>query len=287
MRPKQDRGFTLVELLVVIAIIGILIALLLPAVQAAREAARRMQCTNNLKQIGLAMLTYESAHSLFPPACVGAPTTHNILTFLLPQLDQQSIQDLYHFDSNWNAAINKPAIENDIDTFVCPSAPGGRSFVTDYCTNEEITAGPRAVLIASGASAVRSDWHGFFLHCDDLENQPEPTRISDVRDGLTNTFSLFEDAGRPFIYVMGVRNTSKYKVSDSLWASRGVEIFIHDTCGGRVFNCNNNNEIYSFHVGGANFLYADASVHYHPNEMDAELFCALFTRAGDDLVSQE
>ena len=87
---KKASGFTLVELLVVIAIIGLLIGLLLPAVQAARESARRLQCSNNFKQIGLAMINYEATYTRFPPSHTTSPK-HNCLTFILPQLDLQNV----------------------------------------------------------------------------------------------------------------------------------------------------------------------------------------------------
>src|SRR3990167_6687593 len=91
---RRRPGFTLVELLVVIAVIGILLALLLPAVQAARESARRSQCGNHLKQIGLGILNYESTHRVFPPTFTRGPD-HNLLTFLLPYVEQQAVYANY------------------------------------------------------------------------------------------------------------------------------------------------------------------------------------------------
>ena len=130
MDSQRPRGFTLVELLVVIAIIGILIALLLPAVQAAREAARRLQCTNSLKQIGLAIHNYESTHRKYPPSGAGppgpSPLHHGFFTFLLPYLEQGAIHDQYHWDQDWYTALNQTATETDIGLLFCPSAPGGR-----------------------------------------------------------------------------------------------------------------------------------------------------------------
>ena len=112
-------AFTLVELLVVIAIIGILIAILLPAVQAVREAARRMQCGNHLKQIGLGILNYESVHRVYPLPKTVHPD-HNLLAFLLPYVEQQVIYDRYDWNSNWSSTSNRPVRENEIGTFLCP-----------------------------------------------------------------------------------------------------------------------------------------------------------------------
>src|SRR5690606_26048932 len=118
-------GFTLVELLVVIAIIAILIALLLPAVQSAREAARRVSCANNVKQLSLALHTYESAHRKLPFGW----NTHGTLwsAMLLPFIEQQSLYATLEFSEarNWGAAnsANRAALAVAIDTFRCPSLP--------------------------------------------------------------------------------------------------------------------------------------------------------------------
>ncbi len=148
---RRRQGFTLIELLVVIAIIGVLISLLLPAVQSAREAARRTQCINNLKQIGLAMQNYQSANGAFPPIYVDVPgdgspgQTHSIHARLLPYLEQQNVYNGLNFDlgarwgpdSNWGGQGNPPdtdgnsgglyaiiqmtSISMQIKAFLCPS----------------------------------------------------------------------------------------------------------------------------------------------------------------------
>src|SRR5262245_18300220 len=159
----HSRGFTLVELLVVIAIIGILVALLLPAIQAAREAARRTQCTNKMKQIGLAALNYESARKTLPPAftpnnfafvprtgaCSGVAgaaspsnglTHHNFFTFILPYLEQSAIYDQIDFKYDWFitttnsiGTTNLLATSKEVEELLCPTAETRpNTFTTDY-----------------------------------------------------------------------------------------------------------------------------------------------------------
>src|SRR5687767_8536224 len=122
-QPATRSGFTLVELLVVIAIIGILVALLLPAVQSAREAARRMQCGNNLKQLGLALLNYEAGQRVFPFGCGGAvghqryAQTGTWAAFILPQLEQQALYDLFDFKKHMNDPANQRAVSTIVPAF--------------------------------------------------------------------------------------------------------------------------------------------------------------------------
>ncbi len=131
-RNNSPNAFTLVELLVVIAIIGILVALLLPAIQAAREAARRAQCTNNLKQIGIGLQNYHSARSMLPHGSIWAIPRHSLPpnTFqgtwaaaILPYLEQQAIYDMFDFRQQMNLPVNAEAVKQFIPGYVCPTDP--------------------------------------------------------------------------------------------------------------------------------------------------------------------
>ena len=134
-RPFGRRGFTLIELLVVIAIIAVLIALLLPAVQQAREAARRTQCKNNLKQIGLALHNYHDTHKVFPPGSINAvvalPGSHvdrewSWQTLILPQMEQAPLHKLFNPDGRSAPVVaDRPEIARPLPAYVCPSDAGG------------------------------------------------------------------------------------------------------------------------------------------------------------------
>src|SRR5438477_7220646 len=131
-------GFTLVELLVVIAIIGVLVALLLPAVQAAREAARRMSCGNNLRQVGLALQNYHDVTNCLPVARNPYPLVHSALSRILPFVEQGNVHQLVDYTQPLTAAANQPALESPIKLFICPSdgakgrVPGALTGGTNY-----------------------------------------------------------------------------------------------------------------------------------------------------------
>jgi len=183
------RGFTLVELLVVIAIIGILVGLLLPAVQAAREAARRMQCSNNLKQIGLALLNYESAVGKLPPGdCIEWPVTRGEIpqasthAFILPFLEAGNSYQTFNFSYQVNGNNNNSAARTqEISVYNCPSDPAP----TRHLVAGIIDATATTYMQCLGATAHHnplspSPQHGIFY-------RNSFTKLAAITDGTSNT----------------------------------------------------------------------------------------------------
>ena len=217
--PQSRRGFTLVELLVVIAIIGVLIALLLPAVQSAREAARKIQCSNRLKQLGLAVHTYTSAHKMLPPGAITNVafnyTAYDIwksaatgkqefswVVSILPQIEQQAMAD--QWDYTKNVLQNKPVAEIDIAALYCPSRRAGVRNGDDVLRMfQNWTSGGTDY---GGCISNQNSWWNSKGHRIGPTNQMDGKqgrargmfrpgmiiRPAHVRDGMTNTLMLGE-----------------------------------------------------------------------------------------------
>jgi prepilin-type N-terminal cleavage/methylation domain-containing protein/prepilin-type processing-associated H-X9-DG protein len=229
---RGDAGFTLIELLVVIAIIGLLIALLLPAVQSAREAARRSQCANNLKQIGLALHNYESAWGAFPPAGKStyfdsSPPNNQyvdgvgVFPRILPQLEETTTYNAINFmlDYNHLSGANFTAYSTVISVYLCPSATrvpnGGRDAVepndpasvqagigyavTDYAAICATTIDPLGRTNNACSTAITP-----YRNCAARTNgmlKQGLTRLAEVSDGLSQTIAITEDSGRDARFV--------------------------------------------------------------------------------------
>src|SRR5262249_24174596 len=203
MRRLSRRGFTLIELLVVIAIIAILIGLLLPAVQKVRESAARLQCQDNLHQLGDACLHYatEKGNKL-PPCIVFAPYEHHWTALILNYIEQGPLAKLYRYDRNWYDTENAGVYVNQPPLFLCPSVPGGREAIShrwgllDYTPIYDIDPG----LIATGLLAP---WSG--NPDGPMKWDPTSRVLTDFSDGTSSTILLAEDAGRPELWQAGKR----------------------------------------------------------------------------------
>ena len=298
---RRNRAFTLVELLVVIAIIGILVALLLPAVQAAREAARRMSCQNNLKQLGLALHNYHDTHKALPASSTGAPN-HTWAPFLFPFIEQSNLYDQYNWHRNWDHPSNQPTIATDVSVFRCPSAPGGSSrrdtvrrgilaATTDYAP----IAGVSSIVVRSGY-IPNTDLRGAIVARDYI-------RMAQITDGTSNTIFIGEDAGRPTFWISSGRGPNNNtpgggnlsvrngRVRGAGWADTSNAIPLHTfrNDGLRVpgpcpINCTNNNEAFSFHPGGVDTVFADGSVRFLNETISIPTYAGLITRSGGEVV---
>src|SRR5262245_14838651 len=247
LRTTPRRGFTLLELLVVIAIIAILIGLLLPAVQKVREAAARVKCQNNLKQLGLASHNYHDANGRFPPGAVGPLTPafpqylqlkhHGLGTCLLPYVERQDLAGRYSRDVSWFDPPNQLVVNTQLPIWQCPSAEGNRiqdgSPVTvtpppDPQFNGTAACGDYAGMSFVDPGLVRAgkidppggplDEKGRY---EGVFTINAARRLDDVQDGTSSTILIGECAGRPTLWRAGKRVSNTW-LSGGPWASRNL-----------------------------------------------------------------
>ena len=295
------KAFTLIELLVVIAIIGLLMALLLPAIQRVREASNRMRCQNNLKQIGIAFHNYHNDFNLLPP---GFYENLGWSVFILPYIEQQALYRQYNIDQlprQQPGINNSPYINYNSDPYnqmglvlmplyQCPSSPVKRSqatfeavsgqqpFTIHYYGNQ----GPKGTNPVSGAAyRVTSGNHGGFAQ-QGVIGRDYQLNISEIIDGTSNTLMVGEISKN---WTNGYRAWQRGRQgSDNNACAKNVANPINST-GYNGSNNFNDISFSSMHVGGTNFVMGDVSIRFLRSTVNMQVYLSLASRDGEEPFS--
>lgn len=298
-RPARTRSaFTLVELLVVIAIIGVLIALLLPAVQMAREAARRMSCQNNMKQLGLALHNYHDTHRTMPPGAYGWNGTGwrtvrvPFIRFTLDFIEQSARSDMYDDTKSWTAqtAATQKAVYDYLPIWHCPSDQSIQRERDDYKGNYGVNWGPRT-FHPSDSSLPRGTF-----------GLDYGARFADIVDGTSNTLAMVEmrqsphpatdvdnrgrvwndDAISSMVSTILTPNSTAPDASLSQYCKNMPE---HDLPCTTASRNDSHNAARSRHPGGVGVLMCDASVQFVAETINLQTWRAVSTISGGEVAT--
>ncbi len=309
MHGKRTTGFTLVELLVVIGIIGILVGLLLPAVQAARESARRLQCSNNFHQLGIALSSYHDSHRRFPPGFV-QPVRLMWSGCLLPQIEQGNLYNTLQFDQPWEVpnTPNGRACETYIATYRCPSSDApehiaGLSDLSNRVPSSYLAVGSGTATCESGFVPENIG----YPNQDGLMFTSSTHRMASVLDGTSNTVAISEALFRPKIngqdlfggifqivdhWYIGSDNQLPASFTPPLYQE------FSEAMGstGVPMNAINDSSLLidqrelcfsSLHHGGCLFVFVDGHVQFLSQSIDRKVYSAVGTIARGEVVSLE
>jgi len=321
--PRVGRpGFTLIELLVVIAIIAILIGLLLPAVQKVRDAAARMSCQNQMKQLGLALHGYANSYNQFPPGAEGAVlpkpnpagnTTTIVgtswIVYILPYIEQENVYKQYNFALDYNSVANGTVGSAFIPTLYCPSGPNPKQFLdpnTNVTTNTSThyygvmgpggttnpTANPTMPTFSYvvGSANANGAWsaHGILSHFTTTAGSVSTfrqIRITDVTDGMSNTLMVGE---RSMAVPPGTTNPFRTWIRGNNGGSGTTKNVTYPiNSANMVYNGSNNfNDLAmgSLHTGGANFTMGDGSVRFVAQTIDMGIYMAAASIASGEVA---